>query len=136
MSLQQFQEFLLVLGGVAQVNDGHAPLEGSEAGVVVDARDLHGPGLRVDVHKVVVAVAIHLPGEDVGPLQPGKFAHQVGAHGIELPVGAQDVAGFPEIELPAVGHPAAGLAAQDIVEGLAGGGLHEQAKLPVMAADA
>mgnify|MGYP006949007197 CR=1 FL=1 len=39
-------------------------------------------------------------------------------------------------EFLAVMHPADGLASGDIEEGLAGGGLHEQAELPVMAADA
>ena len=38
VAFQQFQELLLVRGGAAQVDDGHAPFAGSEAGVVVDAR--------------------------------------------------------------------------------------------------
>ena len=136
LSAQLAQEILLARGGAAQVNDGHARLAGPEAGVVVDARDLYGSGLRIDVDEVVVAVAVHLPGKDIGPFHFGQFAHQVGAHGVEFPVGAQDAAGFGEIEFLAVRHPADGLASGDIEEGLAGGGLHEQAELPVMAADA
>ena len=92
--------------------------------------------MRIDVDEVVVAVAVHLSGKDIGPFHFGQLTHQVGAHGVEFPVGAQNAAGFGEIEFLAVRHPADGLASGDIEEGLAGGGLHEQAELPVMAADA